>query len=125
MGEVVLDLRGQFAPDELSAARARRFVRDSLDGVLSPGLQADVVLVASELATNAVVHAGTPFEVALTLDGSLRVEVSDDDPTLPRPRLVSASETAGRGLHIVGELARRWGARPTDTGKTVWAEFDV
>jgi anti-sigma regulatory factor (Ser/Thr protein kinase) len=125
VGDAVLDLRGRFAPDELSAARARRFVRDALDGVVTAGVQADVVLVASELATNAVLHAETPFEVSVVLDGHLRVEVSDDDPTLPRPRLVTTDDIAGRGLHIVSELARRWGATPTGTGKTVWAEFDL
>lgn len=35
---------------------------------------------------------------------------------------VRQSNSARRGLYLVGRLARRWGTRYTDTGKTIWVE---
>jgi hypothetical protein len=40
-------------------------------------------------------------------------------PDLPTP---SISDTAGRGLHLVGLLADRWAVTPTADGKTIWFE---
>ncbi|MEA2195943.1 MAG: Histidine kinaselike ATPase domain [Solirubrobacteraceae bacterium] len=59
--------------DALVLTGVRRWVR----GVLStwrvtPTVIDDVVLLVSELATNAVQHAGTVFEVALTLPPTRR-----------------------------------------------------
>ena len=82
-------------------------------------------LLTSELVTNAVIHAGSPTELCVSvLDGSVRVEVTDhaaDRPVLGR-RSVDATE--GRGLVIVNDLADRWGVVPIpDNGKTVWFEL--
>ncbi len=60
----------------------------------------------------------------MTVDGFIRIDVTDGSCELPMPRPSSPDADAGRGLHVVGELARRWGAAPTDTGKRVWAELD-
>lgn len=85
----------------------------------------DAVLLASELATNAVVHARSAFEVAVsTDDGHLRVEVSDADPGVPQVQWVPAGATSGRGLLIVETLASAWGVTPLEGGgKTVWFEL--
>jgi anti-sigma regulatory factor (Ser/Thr protein kinase) len=87
----------------------------------------DAVLLASELATNAVVHARSGFEVAVSTDDDrLRVEVSDADPGVPQVQWVPAGATSGRGLLIVETLATDWGVTPLEGGgKTVWFELSL
>ena len=107
-------------PITASIPRARRFV----DQALPETCWADeVTLLVSELASNAVRHAGTPFTVGLGCDGSVvRVEVSDGSSALPEPSVPPLEAVTGRGLMIVDALATRWGVEPTPTGKTVWFE---
>ena len=114
-----------------SVGLARRRVRDHLsDWGHSSGEPAfeDVVLLVSELATNAVRHGPLlerEFEVAVTAlaDGSCLVEVSDESPDQPRLRTVSEyDEEPGRGLHMVESLTTAWGVWSRGRhGKTVWA----
>ncbi|WP_051732477.1 ATP-binding protein [Kitasatospora phosalacinea] len=84
-------------------------------------------LVVSELATNAVRARCGPdgFTLSLVLhDGSLLVQVGDQDPRPPRPRPAGPEATGGRGLQLVGELSSRWGYyRTSPHGKVVWAEL--
>ncbi|MHB1533401.1 MAG: ATP-binding protein [Acidimicrobiales bacterium] len=90
------------------------------------GIEAeDAVLVASELATNAVLHARSQFTVTLTCDdGELTVEVADHNPRLPVVVPAPSSALSGRGLHIVDAVSAAWGvhSRPDD-GKTIWAKL--
>jgi anti-sigma regulatory factor (Ser/Thr protein kinase) len=87
------------------------------------------VLIASELATNAVVHAQTASRVVLLLmyvAGTVRLEVRDDDPVnLPVRRNPAYSDIGGRGLVVVEALSQRWGVRVVDASKSVWAELDI
>lgn len=78
-------------------------------------------LVLSELATNAVLHAGAPFVLRAWYDGhTLRLEVEDTSSRLPS--LLQGGVMSGRGLHIVEALSQRWGAELRGDGKVVWAE---
>jgi hypothetical protein len=54
--------------------------------------------------------------------GSLTCEVHDSSPALPRVLQVDRDAENGRGLHVVSQLATRWGARRTHSGKVVWCE---
>ena len=85
-----------------------------------------VTLLVSELVTNAVLHAGSDVEVTVQLTPTAaRVEVTDASADAPAPRHAATDEDSGRGLALVGSLARRWGVRPTPGGgKTVWFEVD-
>ncbi len=90
----------------------------------------DVILVASELVGNAVVHAQASFDddldVSWELDGdAVVVRVRDGSQEPPRRRTTSESETGGRGLAIVAALAADWGVRRTPQGKQVWARVPV
>jgi hypothetical protein len=86
-------------------------------------LASDVALVTSELASNAVRHAATPFEVVLDFSGGhVRVEVRDGSPVVPRGAMPGAGVT-GRGLVVVDRLASAWGVEATRRGKVVWAEL--
>jgi PAS domain S-box-containing protein len=84
-----------------------------------------LALMLSELATNAVQHASTDFEVSVDIapDGRhVRVAVSDTAESFPVPQDADAEASDGRGLHIVRALADAWGIdmRRGKPGKTVW-----
>ncbi|WP_406859211.1 ATP-binding protein [Streptomyces sp. HUAS MG47] len=87
----------------------------------------DVLLLVSEVVTNACLHAGGPEELVLRRRGGvLRVEVADASPEPPRrgaPR--PASLPGGHGVMVLDLLAGRWGAqpRPDGRGKVVWLEI--
>ena len=55
--------------------------------------------------------------------GSLWVEVYDQDVRMPRVRTATANDEGGRGLFLVDQLSRRWGARDTPAGKAVWFQI--
>lgn len=82
----------------------------------------DLVLVASELVTNAVLHGSAP--IALRVQRTQRevvVEVKDDSAAPPRRRRAGAYDESGRGLSIVEAMTDRWGSRSAADGKVVWA----
>jgi anti-sigma regulatory factor (Ser/Thr protein kinase) len=83
----------------------------------------NVLLLVSELVTNAVRYATGPVTVRLIRTGhGLLCEVGDTGNGRPRLGLGALLDDGGRGLHIVHRLTTRWGVRWTDTGKVVWAE---
>ncbi|MET8813673.1 ATP-binding protein [Streptomyces sp. NPDC004549] len=87
----------------------------------------DVLLVVSELVTNACLHAGGPDELYLTCDRKvIRLEVSDRGTGQPAPRTPHrAGRPGGHGMFIVQRLCLDWGVvrSPDNPGKTVWAEL--
>lgn len=89
-----------------------------------PDLEWVIAQLVTELATNAVLHAGTSFDIRLSLDADrLRCEVLDRGPRVPRMRRFGAEATTGRGLQMVEQLATDWGVARVSTGKVVW--FDL
>lgn len=110
-----------------SAARARAFVSGHLLAHGLPDLVDDVELVVSELATNAMVHAHTPFVVILCgFDNTVFLEVLDGSHIGPTLVVARALDTCGRGIAIVQSLSRDWGVTARASGgKSVWAEFDA
>ena len=97
---------------------------DPAEGPPDPRAE-DVLLVVSELVTNACLHTEGPTELRLhATPALLRVEVSDGDPAAPAPRSPhDGSRPGGHGLHIIGRQSSTWGTAKTDGGKTVWAEI--
>lgn len=93
-------------------------ILDALDGPEFDELADTTVLLTSELAENAVLHAGTEYEVALRVtDDEIEVTVSDRGAgpleahlAQPRRRYGRAS-THGRGLSMLQRLASAWGTR--------------
>jgi anti-sigma regulatory factor (Ser/Thr protein kinase) len=116
-----------FPPTPESVGGARQFTRRTLVSWGADGLEDDVRIVASELATNALLHARTHFTLTLTLDGDrLRLTMTDGSTTQPRMRRFSGTEsTTGRGLRMIAELAHAWGVEQDGRGKAVWCEFRV
>ena len=105
---------------------ARQFVRGVLAGWLVVEPADEVLLVAHELAANALVHARSAFVVRmLRRDGWLRVEVDDASVEPPQAAPASPSSLGGRGLVLVEALAEDWGWDLREGGKSVWVEIGV
>lgn len=109
-----------------SAGEARRFVQAQLDDW---DLRVDddgVVLMVSELVTNAGLHANSDARVRLVDQGDcLRIEVTDTSTTPVQLRSHQTGSETGRGLRIVDALAARGGVDAAADGKTVWFEVVV
>ncbi|MFG3486523.1 ATP-binding protein [Streptomyces sp. NPDC047972] len=125
----VLQVQLEVGPDPAEVGRARRWARSRLAG---SGIGADdtlaetLVLLISELVTNAVVHTGCPavLRMLFAAEGGVRVEVADTSDRPPRPRHAEGDDTNGRGLELVDGLADRWGWQPEGVGKSIWCEVD-
>ena len=118
--------RVSLPPESTSAASSRRFVGRHLDDHGLSHLREDVQLVVSELATNAMVHARTPFTVSLhAFERLLLLEVEDGSPAGPVHVAAQALDTGGRGIAIVTLLCHDWGVDARPAGKSVWAEFEM
>ncbi|TQK42897.1 histidine kinase-like protein [Streptomyces sp. SLBN-118] len=94
----------------------------SLSGPSGSVLKADILLLVSEVVTNACLHGGTPVELGLDrAPGRLRVQVTDTSRVGPRPHLPHrAARSSGHGLYLLQQLSDGWGWLPRGTGKTVW-----
>ncbi|MCI0386626.1 ATP-binding protein [Streptomyces sp. CNQ085] len=130
----MLQVRLEVGSDPEEVGRARRWARSRLAGF---GLEPDdcmvetLVLLVSELVTNAVVHTGRPAVLRMLLSGCLvagggtvRIEVADTSSSPPLRRPAEGEATGGRGLELVGGLADRWGWLREGTGKRIWCELD-
>jgi anti-sigma regulatory factor (Ser/Thr protein kinase) len=144
----VFQVQLEVDPDPAEVGRARRWARARL---LGSGITADeplaetLLLLISELVTNAVVHTGCPAVVRMLLpvphregdgcgpgrgtgagrcNGTVRVEVADASDRPPAPRHARGDDTGGRGLELVDGLADRWGWQREGAGKRIWCEVD-
>ncbi|MGH3278426.1 MAG: ATP-binding protein [Trebonia sp.] len=112
-------------PQEVRSVRD--FVGSTVNGCPVAG---DVVLLASELATNAIVHtasgSGGTFCVCVHVhDGGVGVEVSDlGSDTVPSVHQPGSPGESGAGLWLVDTIADRWGFHGGPTGRVVWFEMD-
>ena len=109
-----------------SVSTARHAVRELLDpaGLIPVEVIEDVMLLVSELVTNAVLHAKTAVRVRAWAEvGRVTVAVGDNDP-LHGPRWSDRGPmaTSGRGMRLVDLLASSWGIEVRETSKFVWFE---
>ena len=115
-----------YLPVPAAVSSVRGFVRDALAGWGLDHLVGDAVLITSELATNAVTHAGSPFRASLVRTGDVvRVSVEDGSSTWPRYHRALPGDQDGRGMAIVSVLSRRTGCDSTVGGKVAWAELSA
>lgn len=113
------------AAEPASAGLARDFVSLQLISHNLLDLVQDIRLVVSELATNALLHAQTPFVVTLSMTGGMvLLTLQDGSQLLPIQSAPSVTDLNGRGLMIVELLSHEWGISTDDGGsKSVWASF--
>lgn len=115
-----------YLPVAAAIPAARRFVAATLRSWGQQELVADGALVVSELATNAVRHAESPFRISLhRLTSAVRIAIEDVGIAGPAARVASPDEAGGRGVQIVEEVASTWGWERGTSGKTVWAELET
>ncbi|MFC8124760.1 ATP-binding protein [Streptomyces sp. NPDC057302] len=146
----VLQVQLEVRPDPAEVGRARRWARSRLAGSgieVDESLAETLILLISELVTNAVVHTGCPAVLRMRLPdvpdvaeeaagaagatgatgagpGTVRVEVADTSAHPPVPRHADGDATNGRGLELVEGLADRWGWQTEGAGKSIWCEVD-
>jgi len=88
------------------------------------GINLRLATMVSEVVTNAIIHARTPFSVSvLAGESAIHVEVKDGSTTVPARR--KHETVKGRGLDIINAMADRWGVTSQLNGKTVWFEVDM
>ncbi len=117
-------LRLTLDPSLSAPSQARDALAAWLDGINADvDMRDDLVLVISELVTNAVVHAGSAAEVLASFDdGRIRLEVHDRHRAPPIERVDGDVGRGGWGLRLVGAVTDGWGWSPTVSGKMVWTE---
>jgi two-component sensor histidine kinase len=115
--------------EEVGAAAAARQALREENGELPATVRDDVLLLVSELVSNAVLHAGAgperPLQVQL-LRGPrwLVVTVSDEGPGFMwHPNAEPRNESGGWGLYLVDQIADCWGVECTASGARVWFEI--
>ncbi|MFD3496829.1 ATP-binding protein [Streptomyces sp. NPDC058676] len=122
---------------DVSVPQARHAVRDLLyrQGVpVSEDLVQGLLLIVSELVTNAVRHAAllSPMlavEIAVGADW-VRVSVEDNHPYRPTALEADHGQTGGRGLLLVREVTREAGGmcdveHTASGGKVIWAALPL
>ena len=132
------ELRVRLATAVVSVPGARRFVTDGLLDWGRADLVDDAALCVTEMATNSVLHSGSPYmQVGMSaLDPAVRLSVEDDGrlvplpavtpPPAPRNRDLARLETlgtTGRGLAIVSVLAESWGIEERAGTRRIWADL--
>src|SRR3954467_14663474 len=114
--------------DQTAPRAAREALSEAMAG-LPETTRSDAALLVSELVSNSVVHSpgSAQVEVFVVVDaGIVRVEVSDDSPTIARRGTTSRSDHGfglGLGLGLVDTLASRWGAELRDGKNVTWFEL--
>ncbi|MFD6531426.1 ATP-binding protein [Streptomyces sp. NPDC060184] len=118
---------------DVSVPQARHAVRDLIgrQGVpVEDDILQGLLLIVSELATNAVRHAALlspelAVEVAIGADW-IRVSVEDNHPYRPTALETDHAQTGGRGLLLVKEITAEAGGtcdveHTAGGGKIIWA----
>ncbi len=119
----MLDVQRDFADQLTEIVAARRFAECVIGD--SHARLPDVLVVVSELASNAIRHAHTGFSINVDDDEEhVRIEVVDRGGGWPVVAESTAPTSGGMGLQLVDALSDRWGAMERPGGKVVWAELD-
>lgn len=107
----------------------------TFEPVVGPQRLNELLLLATEVVSNAVRHAGTDAaaDVEVLVDARprcVRVAVRDPGPGFepgaqPTPRPSPEPDASGWGLYLVERVAERWGVDPQPDGTVVWFELEL
>jgi hypothetical protein len=111
-----------FAPKLTAVREARSMITEPMKRWGLEDLVPTTELLVSELVTNAVRYSRGDVTLRLVNEKALVCEVLDNSAALPRLRQTNGEDESGRGLQVVRQLSKRWGARRTPSGKVVWCE---
>jgi anti-sigma regulatory factor (Ser/Thr protein kinase) len=126
------DREEQFAfelPRTPEASVAARRAVIAANGALPANVREDVLLLLTELVTNAVRHANAGPDTTLRVEfrqrsRAVRVAVYDEGSGFaPQASAFSGGDKGGWGLRLVDRIADRWAITPTATGTCVWFEL--
>ena len=111
--------------EESSASVARRWTTAVCERWGCERELDEILLVVSELVTNAVVHGRSNCTLRLSRRGdAVRVDVVDQGEGSPDPYRADEHAEHGRGLYLISAMSSAWGVDPiTSGGKSVWAEL--
>nr|WP_246062494.1 SpoIIE family protein phosphatase [Haloactinospora alba] len=122
--------RREFPPTAETAGEARAFVNETLREWNAENSADEIILLVSELVTNAVIHAESTLELTLRrLPDAVEVVVADRVPerAVPKagPLVVDSSSTSeeghgGLGLGLAAAIASTWGVSYSTNDKAVW-----
>lgn len=118
----------ELPPEPRSPSAARRLVLEAFaEWDFSSAAAQDAALIATELVTNAIIHA-RPTAITLTIarrGESVELRVTDDGHGKVELKPVIAGAVTGRGLRFLDELAAHWAVEPAaiGPGKTVVARL--
>ncbi len=115
-----------FLPVSQSVGASRNFVGAALRRLGADHVVYDATVIVSELATNALRHARSPFRVSVDESPGLVCisvqDVGDGEAVLP----TSAPDDHaidGRGMAIIDALSHSWGYDAVEDGTVVWAQL--
>lgn len=109
-------------------AQARQIIAEELATRVPATVLEDVKLMVSELVTNGIVHGSTEGDAALMLDlqvnGEIRCRVLDHGDGFAAGAAGARHNGSGGGwgLHVVEQLADRWGLQRSSQRTEVWFE---
>ena len=112
-----------------AGGEARRALIDG-DGRLPAAVRADVLLLLTELVTNAIRHSGVSSDQSLHVElrqwpRRVRVEVVDHGTRFTRVTpSVRPDQCGGFGLVLVDRIADSWGVGRSESGTRVWFEIE-
>jgi anti-sigma regulatory factor (Ser/Thr protein kinase) len=113
-----------FVPTPVVIREVRAFMRDALDAWGEETLGVEAQVIVAELASNAVLHACSPFRVSLSrTDSEIKIAVRDVSAELPEDVGGRVDRHGGRGISIVAALSSAWDTDPEADGKTIWAKL--
>jgi len=122
-GHTLPSLIDEIIPVTGAARQAREVAAEACLRWNLPGLLEPASVIASELVTNVVNHAGTIATLRISLRPRF-VTIAVKDGSAVEPRRRTPDLSGGRGLLLVEAMAHSWGWLPVDGGKVVWASLD-